>query len=185
MQNTVPKTKVGWSKQQKLVLRLIVMVGVIGALLWWERSPSPSEPPPARQVPVRQATPAEWQRPIAELGTERLAKQLTWLASQASFGPGYQGPRSAAVAAEGRLVWWHGPAGEALSYLPASGETEMDGIRLVNAIHRGRVTLYNRHGDPSLILRLGELPAGLPLPDGWTVLTPPPLPASEPAPPQP
>lgn len=175
-----PEAEIGSESQPRrpnwgLRLRLILMPAVIAALLVWKfwgdgaRSAAPLPEAPV----VRNATAMEWSQPIAELGRQRLAKQLCWLATTTSYGPGHAGPRRDDAPARGELVWWQDAAGEAVCYLPVAGEPADMGTRLMLAIHDGSAVLLDRHGDPALRGRLGDLPHDRTLPSGWTILAPP------------
>ena len=153
-------------------LRLAIWIPLVAIALgyrWWhDRSVSANaeavhaDAPAANGWRERRATMAEWNRPIAELGRDRQAKRLIWR----GLGP-------EPLAARGALVWWQDGEQERVTYLAAADEDPTVGLDLIVALLDRRAVLFDLHGDPGLIDRLGDLSAGDGLPPGWEILLPP------------
>ena len=162
-----------WGLRLRLILMPLVIAGLLAWKFWGEGAASRTVAQVAPDAALlRPATAAEWAQPIAELGRQRLAKQLMWLTTTTTFGDP-SAPRRNGVDARGELVWWQDDVGEAVSYIPAPGEPASTGPMLMLAIHDGSAVLLERHGDPALRTRLGELPHDRILPSGWTILVAP------------
>lgn len=117
----------------------------------------------------RRATPEEWQRDIAELGEQRLAKRIKWQLVHINEGNG------GVPVPRGTLVWWHDGTQERLAYLPAPGEDPSAMAPALGiALSTGRAVVYRfaDDPDPDLHARItgNELPVDFQLPPGWTVL---------------
>ena len=118
----------------------------------------------------RHASTAEWQRDIASLGEERLAKEVLWLFIRHDLDHDYQG----------RLVWWHDGT-EQLSYLPGPEENDPRAsfLQLIGDLRHGRggqpppVVIPNLHGDAELSQRILTLASEQQPPPGWTILRAP------------
>lgn len=159
-------------------IRLAIWIPLLAIALgyrWWHDQPNPPSRAADDAVAAdeafvqRSASAEEWAQPIETLGRERSAKRLAFQA----LGPD-------PLRAEGILVWWHDGVEERVSYLPAAGEDPGVGIALVLALMDGSAVLFDLHGDPGLVERLGELKPVAGLPEGWEILRPPPEPTTAP-----
>ncbi len=120
----------------------------------------------------REASAEEWQKTIAELGQELLAKEVSWMFIRHDLDHEYHG----------RLVWWHDGT-ERLSYLPSPEDENPRRafLQLIGDLRHGRgsqpppVVILNLHGDATLVERV--LPLSMageePPPSGWTILRAP------------